>query len=524
MISVVVYGRNDAHGYNLHRRAALSLNCIAEVLTDPDDEIVFVDYNTPDPLPTFVEALADTLTPRCLGLLRTFRVPAALHEQRFAARTHLRALEPVARNAGVRRANPSNRWILSTNTDMIFLPLAGRSLSEICDGLDDGFYGLPRFELPEWLWERLPRSDPGRAMADIERLGPRLRLDEITLSTDWVRFDAPGDFQLILRDDYFAIDGLDEEMLVGYHVDSNLCKRMVLRRGSIESLEHALAGYHCNHSRDPTVYHGAKPVENDPERFMVAVDRSEIPAQRPSWGLADVELEEVPVRERTGLGFAEALATAIPTRDGPRTTCEGTHVPYGFTYDSGHVLPFIADSLAVSPPVVTIGYVGANPVLERMLAAVVNELGLESPLLAAAFENLSSVEQVARSCDVLVVDFGLDASLVDDPLPAGEHEPMRLPPSLEPWFDALDRIIELERDRLEFGGHPRRFVLVHSWTVYWNAFVLANLDCSHSTAHSRVRRATVRPVPADDRATRAAVIRERRSFVGPRGVILVCGA
>ena len=58
MISVILYGRNDAHGYNLHRRAALSLNCIAEVLTDPDDEIIFVDYNTPDELPTFVEAIA----------------------------------------------------------------------------------------------------------------------------------------------------------------------------------------------------------------------------------------------------------------------------------------------------------------------------------------------------------------------------------------------------------------------------------------------------------------------------------
>ena len=126
VISVILYGRNDAHGYNLHRRAALSLNCIAEVLTDPDDEIVFVDYNTPDELPTFVEALADTLTDRCLGLLRVLRVPAAIHEQRFAARTHLPAIEPVARNAGVRRANPSNRWLLSTNTDMIFLPQSDR--------------------------------------------------------------------------------------------------------------------------------------------------------------------------------------------------------------------------------------------------------------------------------------------------------------------------------------------------------------------------------------------------------------
>ena len=29
MISVVVYGRNDDYGYNLHKRAAISLNCIA---------------------------------------------------------------------------------------------------------------------------------------------------------------------------------------------------------------------------------------------------------------------------------------------------------------------------------------------------------------------------------------------------------------------------------------------------------------------------------------------------------------
>src|SRR5918994_3301673 len=135
VISVIVYGRNDAHGYNLHRRAALSLNCIAEVLDDPDDEIVFVDYNTPDELPTFVEALADTLTDRCLGMLRVLRVPAEIHKQRFAARTHLAAVEPVARNAGVRRANPSNRWLLSTNTDMIFLPQSDLSLSEICSKL-----------------------------------------------------------------------------------------------------------------------------------------------------------------------------------------------------------------------------------------------------------------------------------------------------------------------------------------------------------------------------------------------------
>jgi hypothetical protein len=511
VISVILYGRNDSHGYNLHRRAALSLNCIAEVLTDPDDEIVFVDYNTPDELPTFVEALADTLTDRCLALLRVIRVQAAIHEQRFAARTHLSAIEPVARNAGVRRANPSNRWLLSTNTDMIFLPRADGSLSEICGELPDGFYGLPRFELPEWLWERLPRSDPGRAMAELERLGPGLRLDEPTISHEWIRFDAPGDFQLILREDFLAIDGLDEEMLLGYHVDSNLSRRMLFHRGSIESLGDSLAGYHCNHNREPTVYHGTGKVMNDLDRFVVTIDQPELPAQRTTWGLADVALEAVPVRERSGPNFAAGLAAAIPNNAGPPTPSDAAQVPFELTYDSGHVLPFIADSLAVSSSDTTIGYMGANPVLERMLAEVVERLGFGFPLEVAKLDDLSTVEKLAHTADLFVVDLGVDASLVDASLTtAGDHQPARFPAWLPQAFDALERLIELERARLELGEHPRRLVLVHSWTVFWDAYVVANLDCSHTTAHSRVRRAIVRPVPIDDEETRAALARERR--------------
>ena len=62
MFSVILYGRNDSHGYNLHKRAAISFNALAEVMSDPDDEILFVDYNTPDDHPTFPEAIHDTLT------------------------------------------------------------------------------------------------------------------------------------------------------------------------------------------------------------------------------------------------------------------------------------------------------------------------------------------------------------------------------------------------------------------------------------------------------------------------------
>jgi hypothetical protein len=509
VISVLLYGRNDAHGYNLHRRAALSLNCIAGVLTDSNDEIVFVDYNTPDELPTFIEALADTLTDRCLDLLRVIRVPAAIHDERFAGRTHLPALEPVARNAAVRRANPANRWLLSTNTDMIFLPHSDRSLTEICGELPDAFYGLPRFELPEWLWERLPRSDPGPAMDEIRRLGPDLRLDEPTLSNEWIRFDAPGDFQLVLREDFFAIDGFDEEMILGYHIDSNFSKRMILHRGSIESLEGELSGYHCNHNRTPTVYHGAKTVTNDLKRFFLSVKRAELPAQRETWGLVDEALEEVPIRERSGGQFADTVLAAASNSTGPRIPSDAGRVPFEPTYDSGHVLPFVADSIAVTPPNATIGYVGANPVLQESLEGVVAQLGGGRSLMIADVDEPSSVDEVARTADVFVVDLGLDRSLVSVSVRA-DQEPAELPATLAQAFLALERLVNFERPRVGRGEHSRRFVLVHSWTVFWDKYVLAHLDCSHTTAHSRVRRATVRPVPIDDELTRELVAQERR--------------
>jgi hypothetical protein len=498
MISVILYGRNDAHGYNLHRRAALSLNCIAEVLTDPDDELIFVDYNTPDELPTFIEAISDTLTERCVGLLRVLRVPATIHEQRFAARTHLPALEPIARNVAARRANPSNRWLLSTNTDMIFVPLQDRSLSDICRDLPDGFYGLPRFELPEWLWERLPRTNPVSALAEVEHLGPALRLDETTTSHEWIRFDAPGDCQLILREDLAAIDGFHEDMLLGYHVDSNLSRRMLLHRGSIETLEEHLAGYHCNHNRTPTVYHGRR-IENDVHRFFYAVDQPTVAEQRETWGLPDVDVSEVPLRGSVDTSGAGPLVDVMPAR--PRSQWSAMETPFILTYDSGHVLPFIADTLFVSSRDAMVGYVGANAVLRQMLTDTVNALGFEQPLAAAPFEDLAAIERIADVADILIVDLGADVSEADAFLvDFSQRELGEIPPGLVDALTALYRLFALERGRLERVRHPRPVVLVNSSAVFWEPSILTQFDCSYATVHSRVRRATVKPVPDQDPA------------------------
>jgi len=493
VISVVLYGRNDAHGYNLHRRAALSLNCLAEVLTDPDDELLFVDYNTPDELPTFVEALADTLTDRCIDRLRVVRVPAAVHRERYAARTHLPALEPVARNVGVRRSNAANRWVLSTNTDMIFVP-ATTSLSEACRDLPDGFYGLPRYELPEWVWEQLPRTDPTRALSELRRLGPRISLDEPTVSDEWVRFDAPGDFQLCLREDIVAIDAFDEEMLLGWHVDSNFGRRMVIHRGSVETFEERAAGYHCNHSRIPTVYHGPATVANDLERFYVSLQTAELPEQRAGWGLADLKLDEVPLRHGIAVQLADALAEVMPASTGARSPSRAYDSAFGLTYDSAHVLAYIADSIAVSPRGTTIGYLGANAVLLKMLRRLTSELEDLRLEIATDEESVGSLAEA----DVLLVDLGLDVSAWEEPDVRQPEEPPRYPEELRSVLFGLERLVELERTLLARGEHPRRFVLVNSATSFTDAFVLAHLDCSHTSIHSRVRRATVKLSPASE--------------------------
>jgi hypothetical protein len=422
----------------------------------------------------------------------------------------LPALEPIARNAAVRRANPSNRWLLSTNTDMVFVPLQPGSMSEICSTLPDGFYALPRFEIPEWLWERLPRSDPGRALAEIQRLGPALKLDEPTVSHEWIRFDAPGDFQLILRDDFVAIDGFDEEMLLGYHVDSNMSRRLLLRRGSIESLEGQLAGYHCNHNRTRTVYHGTRRVENDLQRFFFSIDEPALPAQRTTWGLPDVVVEEVPLRERVGTRSAVTLTDVIPP--GPRVPSDAYRAPFSLTYDSGHVLPFVVDALVVSSPDAEIGYVGANQVLERFLSDVVTGLGFNRPMSVARVDDRTDIEQIAESADVFVIDLGLDISEGDDSFDAvGENRFSQVPEVLTNALFGLHRLVELERTRCEQGKHPRPMVLVNSSSGFWDAYVLAQFDCSYTTTHSRVRRATVKLVPEEDPAAiEAELVRSYR--------------
>jgi hypothetical protein len=435
MLSVIVYGRNDSHGYNLHKRAAVSLNALAEVMSDPDDEILFVDYNTPDDHPTFPEAIRDTLTAKARGLIRVLRVRPDDHAE-LRLRTHLVALEAQSRNVALRRSNPRNRWILYTNSDVILVPRdRAESLSDILRGLPDGFYETPRFELPEMLWEgALDRSDP---VANIEKLrgwAPRFHLNQVVHNNLPMRYDALGDFQVTLREDMFAIHGFDEAMVLGWHCDSNLAARLTLYRGAAETLIDKVYAYHCDHTRVAAANNrGQQTRMNSQTRFIWDVATPFLPAQAESWGWPDRDIEELRLdRDSAYSRYSAGIDAAItPATEPYRTTTIEWNTYQDLTYDLPHTLPFVCDQVLTYPRNANVMIMATRAQFVRQFAAAWTAMGFSGVLLLPAEcegmpTNIPGTEvgpfqEFLRRADLFIVEFGFASQRPDEPIRTGRR-------------------------------------------------------------------------------------------------------
>jgi hypothetical protein len=513
LISVILYGRNDSYGYNLHKRAALSLNCIAELLDAPNDEILFVDYNTPDDFPTFPEAIRDTLTDRAKRILRVLRVRPAQH-RRFAKLSHLVALEPVARNVAVRWSNPANRWLLSTNTDMIFVPRTGQSLSAIAAPLPDGYYHLARCELPESLWETLDRRDAAGTIAQVEHWGRQFHLNELTgHELPYLRFDAPGDFQLMLRTDAFRLHGFDERMLVGYHVDSNIARRLHLLYGTCGDVEPDLLGYHCDHTRQVTPAHRHDAVENDLHRFVLDLqDPFDAAPQAETWGLAGDPVEDIRL-DGSRTTYLDALTATITTpMPAPTRTEVGAAGIEQTDYDPNHVLPFLLDALVEYPRDTILGWFGSRADTLALFAQAWRALGFTAPILAptdAPWLGATLPEAVARATDDDILAQS-HLFVLDGGLPPGRDPTIAPPqtPELRHVSRALAAVAAAERrlmaqrndpaTRDALPPHhqtPRRVIGVNGFLNTWELQFAAVIGAAKSPGSTRIRQGFVLPAP-----------------------------
>jgi hypothetical protein len=418
VISIIVYGRNDNYGYNLHKRAAISLNCLAEILSEPEDEILFVDYNSPDDAPTFPEAIQDTLTVAAKARLRILRLRPKLHAPLFG-RTPLAVVEPVARNVALRRSNPVNRWVLSTNTDNVIVPRRARTLSQIAAELRPGFYHVPRFEVPEGLWESFDRCDPQHTIEEVRALGLSAHLNEVVHGSELILYDGPGDFQLAERADLFEIDGFDEEMVLGWHVDSNLARRLGLKYGRPSSLLHEVFCYHCDHTRQATIAHRREYVGNDWGRFVDGVVFSDLPNQRASWGCAGEAIEEIRLTPGGTSPYRAMLDALLPPLDCDFTEAhDATDGFDSYSYDPAHALPFLADLLSSYPRDIRLGWYGVRADMLELVCRAWRYLGFAWPILvdaaspcASAGESGIDLQLVGRdewlsASELLVFEFG----------------------------------------------------------------------------------------------------------------------
>ena len=541
MISIVVYGRNDAHGYNLHKRAALGINCMAEILSHATDEILFVDYNTPDDYPTFPEAIADTLTSNAIARLRVLRVRPAIHD-RVKARTHLKAVEPVARNVAVRRSNPANRWILSTNSDMILAPREPwTSLDEIVGDLPNGFYHIPRFEVPESMWEGFDRAEPLRVIDRIRSLGRTMALNEVIFSVDFIKYDGPGDFQLIARDDLFRIHGFNEEMLLGWHVDSNIAKRLHLIYGAVGDLADRIRGYHCDHTRQATPSHERPWLANDWGAFVEDVIEPALPRQAESWGCAGDDIEEISLSRSAHQVYVESLDAVLG--DGDVEPLPVRYTPESFDqsgYDPRHVVPFLMDLFSALPRVWNVAWLGAGRDVFELFCGLWERMGFRGHVLfddqsasllaePRAFVKRVSAAVFEQQANVFVFAFGASSSELSDPLKA-HGSGWRL---LDDVTDACvsRRLIDVaarERARIAQGSAPRRFICVNAVHNRYEALVRREIAAAVTPFATRLRHGFVvpgalrQPPDADDALPAAAWIDEavdvlEHAVAGPGG-------
>lgn len=496
MISLVVHGRNDAHGYNLHRRAALSLNCVAELL-GPDDEILFVDWNTSDELPTFPEAISDTLTPACRARLRVLRVRPRQHG-RLARVTHLPVLDAPARNVAIRRADPRSQWLLSTTTDVVLVPREpGIKLSDIVVRLEPALYHLPRFDVPEGLWETLDRRDPLRAMTLCAQWGSRLHLNEVVEGDPAVKYEAPGDFQLIPMAVARQLCGFDERMLFTYHMDSNFAKRAGFLLGPVRSLFDRLLLYHCNHYRQNSVHHDSRRAENSWRRFVADVDRPEVPEQVDFWGLADETIEEIALDAPGKSHLAEALSVALPEPTYEHWTVRNPADRFNrLDYRAEHVLPFLADLISPLPRHAEIGFFATTAPLLRGVAETCRALGFIRPILVAdpALAADLPVKQepeaaILDRANALIFEFGseqAEPSLAD----------LCVSLQLGAITAAFHRAVARERERATAGqGAHQHLIVVNAINTVFERMVTNHLAFNYTPFTLRVRHGPVRTSP-----------------------------
>jgi hypothetical protein len=397
--------------------------------------------------------------------------------------------ESLSKNIAIRRSNEKNRWFLTTTSDIVVLPREdGQSLSRLAESLDPGFYGLPRFGIPEVLWGTLSRNQPEEILSNIRRWGTRFHLNNaVKMERPEILYDAPGDFQLCLREQLFEIRGFDERMIYCWHQDSNLGRRLYLLNGETRSLLDRAYCYHCDHTWEVDYLHRGlheRLVTNDENLFVFDVKSPVASHQEESWGLIHEDIEEIRLDVKSTQAVLEHLELAIP--DGLDGYSEeyfsGISMNSSLYYERERVFPFIINALEYIKNLRAL-YVGDHPAMVRDFGKLsdglemdylleLESLGAETRDRWAYRETIghrdrADISEKVLNLNLIVVDLFYNGTFTEPGpgvrIPVEDNGFERYKRDLT---ERLEFAVSVESQRIDKGCSPAKFVFIglqHTW-------------------------------------------------------------
>ena len=295
--------------------------------------------------------------------------------------------------------------------------------------------------------------------------GTTLYLNEIVLGSKFIRYDGPGDFQLLLRSDLFENHGFDEDMLLGWHVDSNIAARMRLKYGDVGDLGQQVYCYHCDHTRQVTPAHSHVGAQNDWRRFVTDIARSDLPGQAVHWGCVHDAIEEVRLLNEPVGTYVQALHDVIGAPLAAPIVAEYVGETYNkVDYDPRHLLPFLADMFVPMPRTINLAWYGARAETLGLFASVWEKLsftgkilldcpGLQPNATTTAISQVSPAQALTQA-DAFVFDFG------GFPQPTDPAD--GIDETIADLCGSFRRVVRAERRRVLQGSEARHIIALNA--------------------------------------------------------------
>jgi hypothetical protein len=400
VLSVVLIGRNDNHGYNLSKRVSQSINSIAQSLTSAD-EIIFVDWNSPMGFPPMPISIHDDLSECAKKLLKIVVVPPSIHKQ-FAGQSKKMLLEPLARNVGMRRVSKDSRWILNTNTDILLLNPTHLSLRDIAEKYDQSPTVAFRYEIPEFIWESFDRRD-SQSIQEALRKWHELKFLEknVGIAIDNEQGltlpDGVGDFQLATKTLWYSVTGFAEDMLKGWHVDTRTAIQMNRLSSGLQFINpEELSIFHQNHMRTSTIYHNSDETNDESLVFQSYQNGTH-------WGIADINLPTFQLDEyRNKVHSGIDLSFELLNEGRIRPEGESRKMQRHLEYSLKHSAAFIMDEIQLLQEKDAVLLVSYNESLIKWITNVCAKLNFSLKIFGEFNEEI-------RYFNLLILDLGIES-------------------------------------------------------------------------------------------------------------------